>query len=67
MTESFLPDLYKDLKGDFVSKVNGCNVTLSMDGWKNIKNDPTLGYGVAANGKSWLLDLKVNHSEKVLP
>ena len=67
MTESFLPDLYKDLKGDFSSKVKGRNVPLSMDGWKNVKNDPTLGCGVTAHGKSWLLDLKVNYSEKVFP
>ena len=30
---------------------------MAMDGWSDAKNDPTLGYGVTAEEKSWLYDL----------
>lgn len=44
--------------GPMLKAIANTAVTLSMDGWSDVKNDPTLGYGVTTAGRSWLLDLE---------
>ena len=58
MSERLLPRLFQELSNDFKSEIVGRTVTLMIDGWKDIKNDPTLGFGLAYGGKDWLYKLE---------
>ena len=57
LSDELLPELFGALWGEFKVETMGRNVTLEVDGWKDIKNDPTLGFGVAHSGQEWLFKL----------
>ena len=54
LSQDLLPKLFDELMTEIRGKVVGRNVTLVIDGWKDVKNDPTLGYGLAQGGRHWL-------------
>ena len=57
ISDGLLPQLYGALESKFRHVTKGRNATMAMDGWFDAKNDPTLGYGVTVEEKSWLYDL----------
>ena len=58
ISSHLLPNLYKELETSFHAEIKGQNTTLQVDGWKDVQNDPTLGFAVACNGKDWLYKLE---------
>ena len=57
MSDVILPQLCKESQVDFGDRITGKNVTLAMDGWSTVRNDPTLGFGLVCKNQFWLLDM----------
>ena len=56
MAGDILDGVYDQLQETAQAKLQGKMVTLSMDGWSDINNDPILGFCIIYDGQAYLVD-----------